>query len=258
VVDAAGDHQVADAGPDVSDATADAEGGLPVTPLVTGTYSAGAAWGPTAAGGPPNYQGGIWGGQTVTFNAAGEMLQISNATWMLSTSSPLPEFRADGIVAWGRWSSGTSTAGGPSTIAAFSYIIGTQTPSASNIQATYTAFASTAPTAWSASATVGTSDQVTGTVTYSSGTVSYSLSNISVGGQTFSITGSSGLYATTGFLADGAVTSGAGACDAGCGGNITNAPMVQGWFYGANGERVALNYGFTTSIGTVSGAVVLK
>lgn len=257
--DAAGDHQVADAGPDASDASNDVTG-LPVTPLVTGTYSAGAAWGPTVSGGPPNYQGGVWGSQTVTFDTAGEMLQISNASWTLSTSSPLPEFGADGIVGWGRWSTGTSTSGGPSTIEAFSYIVGVQTPSASSLQATYTAFASTAPTAWATSTTVGTPNQVTGTVTYASGTgtVTFSLSNITVGGQSFSITGSTGLYATTGFLADGTVTPGGGGCDAGCGGNITNAPMVQGWFYGASGERAALNYGFTTSLGTVSGAVVLR
>lgn len=256
-VDQANDVAVKDAVSDAPGEGGDAsDGGLPVVPLVTGTYATGGVWGPSQGGAPPNYPGGLWGGQTCTFNTKGELLQISNASWSLSTTAPIAELGADGIVGWGRWATGTSTMGGSSTISHFHYIVGTQAPAATNIKASYTVFASTAPTAVGTSTVIGTANQITGTVTYNGSSVTYSLDNISVGGDTFSITGSAGLYATTGFLAGGTVTS--TVCDGGCVGNITNAPMAQGWFIGSNGERAALNFGFTSPLGTVSGAVVLK
>ncbi len=245
-----------DAASDATDAADVVDSGMPVVPLVTGTYAAGGVWGPAQNGSSPNYPGGIWGGQTCTFDLAGELLQISNSSWTLSTTSPIAELGADGIVGWGRWATGNSTMGGATSISQLHYIVGTQTPADTNIKASYTAFASTAPVAMGTSTVLGSANTVTGTVTYSAGTVTYSLANIVVGGDTFSVTGSSGLYATTGFLADGTVTS--TACDAGCVGNVTNAPMVHGWFIGASGERAALEYGFTSPLGTVSGAVVLK
>lgn len=245
-----------DGASDAADAADVVDSGIPVVPLVTGTYAAGAVWGPAQNGSPPNYPGGIWGGQTCTFNQAGELLQISNNSWTLSTTSPIAELGADGVVGWGRWTTGNSTMGGSTSISQLHYIVGTQTPSDTNIKASYTAFASTAPVAMGTSTVLGSTNKVTGTVTFNAGTVTYSLANIAVGGDTFSISGSSGLYATTGFLADGAVTS--TACDGGCVGNVTNAPMVHGWFIGASGERAALEYGFTSPLGTVSGAVVLK
>lgn len=254
------DVVVSDAGNDAAD-TSDASDAMPIVALDSGTYTAGATWGPLAAASPPNYMGGIWGSQTLTFDSAGQLLQIANASWSLSTTPPLPEYGADGIVAWGRWSSGTCTISGVNpSMAPVSYIAGARPSSTSAFKATYDVFASTAPTALGGSTMLGTANVVTGTVAYDSGSgnVTVNLSNIVVGGQSFAVTGTVGPFDTTGFLGAGTVTSSSGACDAGCTGNITNAPLLQGWFVGATGERVALNYGFTSTIGTVSGAVVLK
>jgi hypothetical protein len=255
-LDHASDVSSTDAASDAADAADAVDSGIPVVPLVTGTYAAGAVWGPAQNGSPPNYPGGLWGGQTCTFDTTGALLQISNSSWTLSTTGPIAELGADGIVGWGRWATGNSTMGGTTAIKQLHYIVGAQAPAETNIKASYTVFASTTPVAMGTATVLGSANGVTGTVTYSAGTVTYSLANIAVGGDTFSITGTSGLYATTGFLAGGTVTS--SACDGGCVGNITNAPMAHGWFIGANGERAALEYGFTSPLGTVSGAVVLK
>jgi hypothetical protein len=247
--DASGDAGL-DSGPDVVDATA------PVVPLVTGTYAAGAAWGPSAGG----YPGGIWGGQTLTFDPSGGLLGIANASWSLSTTVPLAEYGADGLVAWGRWAAGTTNiSGSPAPTSALNYIAGIQAPSVGVLHATYAVFASTAPTALSGGNTlVGTTNMVTGSVSVSSGMVMVALDHITVGGHTFAIAGSAGFYATTGMLVAGTVTSGDGGCATACAGDITSAGAVQGWFLGASGERAAINFGFSSSVGDVSGAVVLR
>jgi hypothetical protein len=228
--------------------------------LIDGTYSAGAVWGPVSSG---RYQGGLWGGQTLTFDASGALLKLTNSSgWQLESSEPLAEFGADGVVAWGRWASGTSTRWGGSSGAApmlaTSYIAGAQSPSREVLHATYTAFASTAPTALSGSSlAVGASNTVTGTVALADGArVVISLDNVTVGGHVFRLTASAGFYATTGFLAGGEVTSGDGGCP--CTANVMNAGAAQGWFFGVNGERVGLNFGFSSAVGDVSGAVVFK
>ncbi len=244
-------HSKADAGAAAADAGTVA--------LADGTYSAGVVWGPVSSG---QYQGGLWGGQTLTFDASGALLKLASSTrWQLETSEAPAELGADGVVAWGRWASGTSTnwggADGTAPMVAANYIAGNQSPTPEILHATYTAFASTAPTALSGSTlAVGSSNAVTGTVAIQNGTVTLSLDNIAVGGHTFALTASAGFYATTGVLAGGQVTSTDGGCP--CTAQVMNAGAAQGWFFGANGERAGFNYGFTSAAGDVSGAVVFQ
>lgn len=254
--DAAPDTSVEAAADGPTDAGSDAP---PVIPLDSGTYGASATWGPAAAIAPPNYPGGVWGGQTLTFNGSGGLVKIENPSWNLSTTGPLAETYADGLVAWGRWVDGTTTMNGPTTnLVALNYVAGVPIPSSGTAKASYTVFGSTAPTAVSGGPlVVGTPNQVTGTITVSGSTITFSLSNIKIAGHTYAITGSTGFYATSAMLGGGTVT-GSNGCDAGCAGNITNAGATQGWFFGAAGERAAMNYGFTSTLGNVSGAVVFK
>lgn len=254
----AGTDAVADAAVDAADASDAAI----VLPLDSGTYAAGATWGPKLAIAAPNYSGGLWGGQTLTFDAKGGLTKIENVSWSLSTTSALPEYGADGIVAWGRWADGTSTMGSGMAMVAPNYIAGKDTAQTNQVKASYAAFASTAPTAIpngdAGTTLVGASNVVTGTITVSGSTITFALDNITVGGHTYAISGTTGFYAGTGMLGGGTVTSSTSGCSVACAGNITNAGATQGWFFGSAGERAGINYAFTSSAGDVSGAVVFK
>lgn len=245
----------ADAAPDAGDAAV-------VVPLDSGTYAAAATWGPKLAIAAPNYSGGVWGGQTLTFDLAGGLTKIENGGWSITAVGALAEYGADGLVAWGRWNDGTTTMGSGMSTVALNYIAGKDSLNPAVLKASYAAFASTAPTAFpnadAGALLVGASDVVTGTLSVSSGNVTFTLDHITVGGHTYAISGTTGLYAGTGMLGGGTVTSSTNGCTVPCTGNITNAGATQGWFFGSAGERAALNYAFTSSAGDVSGAVVFK
>lgn len=230
--------------------------------LVDGIYSAGMVWRPMSSG---QYVGGLWGGQALTFDPPGALLGLANSGLLqLETSEAPAEFGADGVVAWGRWASGTATSWGimqvTAPMLATNYIAGVQSPSQEVLHASYSAFASIAPTAITGSTAnsvaVGVSNSVTGTVSVSNGTVTVALENIAVSGRTFALTASAGLYAATGLLAGGQVMSSDGGCP--CSARAMSAGAAQGWFFGANGERAGLNFAFSSALGDVSGAVVFK
>jgi len=139
--------------------------------------------------------------------------------------------------------------------------------------ATYNILGSTAPIAITGSAapfsaTSGNANAVTGnmTVNFSSLIYSYSLNNISVNSNAFSIAGN-GLPLTSGnnqFSSVGVVTETSGnpaninTCVPSCTGSLTSGNTIQGGFYGANVERLGLQYGFITNgAGEISGSVVL-
>ena len=132
---------------------------------------------------------------------------------------------------------------------------------------------STGPTAITGSAgpfsaSSGSANAVTGsmTVNFSSLVYSYSLNNISVNSNVFSIAGN-GLSLISGVNQFGSVgvvteTSGSTAnfntCVPSCSGSLTSGNTIQGAFFGANAERLGLQYGFTTNgAGQISGSVVL-
>jgi hypothetical protein len=214
--------------------------------------------------------GGLWGG-TLTFDAEGRLTDyLDSAGWSL-TGGTVSEFDADGIVAWGRWTSGTGSGSGApfggGSVTVLQYAVAEVTPdlpTISTLARSYTSFDSTRPTVENGGViTTGTVDGVTGTLALdnAANTVSYALT-IVVGLHTFSLSGT-GTFVSPGttdvrILGGGTVTSSSGDVSGGWTGLIPYGPLFQAVVYGADGGRVVGNFAFTSDIGTVSGTVVFK
>lgn len=232
----------------------------PVIPLASGP--GGLATTATAGGA---FGGGLFGG-TVTFAPSGALTRFDDCcTPGNNLSGVAAEFGADGIIAWGRWSSGLR---GATPLAAMSYVanIPAHSVTATSIVRAYTSFASTAPVVTSGGAVVatGTPNSVTGTLSVNfpsmtgGGSLGYSLS-VPVAAQTFSVNGSASQFSGVGFLGTSStITSSGGACTPSCSGIIPFGNAIQGFFTGSAAERAGANYGFASGIGQVSGAVVFK
>ena len=184
----------------------------------------------------------------------------------------------DGVIAWGRWTSGSAYfAGFSSTLQTLHYYAtsSTQTSAIPVVQA-YAAFASTAPTLTNASSgallTTGVANSVTGSINInftgaSGGTATYALS-VPIAGEVFNLSGVAAQYNTTGFRGAGAIGSVGSGCSSGCYGAMTGYNAIQGEVTGTGNSRVGANYGFTSQQlgeafgaiygGVVSGAVVFK
>ncbi|NJS37631.1 MAG: FecR domain-containing protein, partial [Brachymonas sp.] len=242
---------------------------IPLTGTATGL---GAAYDKLISS-PPNIYGmeaGLLGG-TLTFDAEGRLLEFVDGTGYYgyrTTAATISDFGSDGIIAWGRWNGGTKTDGiNPTTgLSHFNYVTG-NSGAAVPIVGTYTVFGSTAPVAINSStggvSIVGASNSVTGSMSInfpgtSGGSVSYNLA-IPLGGQTFNLTGSAAQYANTNFLGTSStITSTGGACANACSGTIPYGDAIQGAVFGSGNTRVGAQYGFSSGIGVVTGAVVLK
>lgn len=235
-----------------------------VVPLASGP--GGMAVATEQAGG--TFSAGLIGG-TLTFNAAGALTQFIDGSTAGNnfTSGVAADFGADGIIAWGRWASGDrGSPPVPQVTMSYAASLSATAVTATSIVRGYASFASTAPTVTSGGAIVATGlpNSVTGTLSVNfptltgGGTVSYVL-NVPVAGQTFFLSGSANQFAGTGFLGTGSiiVSTGAG-CTPSCTGNIPFGDAIQGFFTGASAERAGANYGFTSAVGQVSGAVVYK
>jgi len=239
-------------------------GSAPIVPLATGP--GGSAIANVATGGA--FQAGLLGG-TNTFNAGGALTQfIDGFTGSNNfTAGAIADFGADGIIAWGRWTSGVR--GGSTPQIAVNYVsnLSANNPAVSSITGTYTVFASTAPTRSSGGTVVetGSPNTVTGSMTVnfasvpgSTGTLAYNLV-IPMPSQTFTVSGSAGQYANVGFLGTSStITSSVPSNCAPCTGNIPFGNAIQGFFTGAAAQRAGANYGFTSAGSQVTGAVVLK
>lgn len=169
-------------------------------------------------------------------------------------------YNSDGIVAWGRTSGGTITtsppigAAGPTTVNTIEwmdYAIG-QKPnmgSLANLTGTYNVFASTAPimVSGSTSTVVGAANTVTGNIAFnfSTNNLTYGLTVLAAG-ESFVLGGGASLNANNPAFAsnNGIVRSIGSSCGAGCSGIINGGNLVQGAFFGPNGERIGLQYGF--------------
>lgn len=131
----------------------------------------------------------------------------------------------------------------------------------------YTSFASTAPVATSGGyvSATGVPNSVTGTlnvnfsnVSGSGGTLSYVL-NVPISGQTFTINGAAQQYSGAGFLGTSSTIASSGSgCMYSCTGIIPYGDAIQGFFTGNAGQRAGANYGFSSGLGNVSGAIVFK
>jgi len=212
--------------------------------------------------------GGLLGG-AVNFGGSGELTSFIDGSTPANnlTSGTLAESGSDGIIGWGRWTSGMM--GGSSPLITMSYVANV---SANNVTATsivrgYASFASTAPVVTSGGTVVatGTPNSVTGTLNVNftnmtgGGTLSYVL-NIPVLSQIFTINGSADQYSGAGFLGTAStITSSGSGCSPSCTGIIPWANAIQGFFTGSAAERAGANYMFQTGAAEkVSGAVVFK
>ena len=210
---------------------------------------------------------GVIGG-TFTFNAQGAMTQYVDCCQAIGVSGGVvPDFGADGIIAWGRWTGGNSTfPASPGAVANLQYIAAINANVASiPIVRGFTSFASTAPTAVSGGVVVqvGTPNSVTGNMNVNftggaGGSLTYLL-NVPLAGQTFTINGSAGQFSTTAFLgATSTITSTGGACTPACNGNIPFSNAFGGVITGVGATRAGGVYGFDSGLGKVSGAVVFR
>lgn len=223
-----------------------------------------------------NINAGLTGANMV-FDANGVLTSYRD---VVSTSiggdiSANAEAFGDGIIAWGRWSSGTYQTGSvPLPMNTFSYtaaLNSSATPAAvlSTLVGTYTAFGSSSPIVVNSDGTtieVGSPNTVIGNlnVNFVAGTVGYSLT-IPLPSQTFTISGianfinNSPTAGDSRFLGAGIITSTGTACGGtACVGIIPFGPNIAGTIVGLNGERAGAIYGFNSGIGVVSGSVVFK
>ncbi len=168
----------------------------------------------------------------------------------------------DGIIGWGRIMPGTLTnAGVSNSIEWMDYAIGAKPDPAqlANLTGTYTVFGSTAPmllAAGNVSTTIGNENAVTGNFTFNFGTSNYNYNlNVVTVGVNYGLSGSgSALLAANPMFQTGGLITG-GACSVGtCSGALENGNLIQGAFFGQNGERIGLQYGFDVSGSGVSGS----
>ncbi|MFO0585793.1 MAG: hypothetical protein U0229_26215 [Anaeromyxobacter sp.] len=238
----------------------------PVVPLLSGSGGGAVAWDTGGA-----RDGGLLGG-SFTFDAAGKMTAFQDGAGWGFSNGTTDDFSADGLVAWGRWTAGTSThpsLGG--TIRQLHYAVTTtphNTPASvlATLKRSYTAARSTATTAADASGvTASAPDEVTGTlaVDYAANTATYDLT-ASVKGQTFRLQGTATFAKGSAGDAriigpsNGTVTS-AGGCTTACGGWLTYGKNVHGVIVGPAGERAVLGFTVTSPVaGNVAGLVVMR
>lgn len=235
----------------------------PVVPLANG------AGGMAVASVRPSdgFSAGLLGG-TLTFAGSGALAQFIDSGTPLTnsyTAGVSTDFGADGIIAWGRWTSGLRSTQSLSTMN-YAANLTANAVTATSITGVYTVFGSTAPTVTSGSTLVatGASNAVTGSLTVnfpnlsSGGSLTYLLA-IPVSGQTFNVNGSATQFSGTAFLGSSStITSTGSGCTTACTGNIPFGNAIQGFFTGAAAQRAGANYGFTSNLGQISGAVVFK
>ena len=206
----------------------------------------------------------------LTFDASGNLINANNAIPLINiTPISFSSFNSnDGIVAWGQASGGNFVAGANNfVIGKADYIAGTAPNSTNiaNLTGSYNVFASTAPfsVASGVSSLIGSANSVTGSFgfNFSAGTYSYNLT-VPTLSDTFNLTGSAiGLTVNNpSFESAGSITSTGASCLLGCTGALNTGKLVQGAFYGANGERIGLQYGINTIglNGAIYGGAVLK
>jgi hypothetical protein len=233
---------------------------IPLIPLANG--GGGFATASVTTGG--SFSAGLLGG-TMTF-AGGALTQSIDCCTPANnyTGGVSSEFGADGIIAWGRWTSGVGQNGQPLATMNYVAVLAANNVTAGSIVRGYAAFASTAPTVTSGGSIVatGTPNTVSGSLTVNfanltgGGSLSYALS-IPVASQTFSIVGNAAQYSGTGFLGTSSTITSTGAgCTPSCTGSIPYGDAIQGVFTGASAQRAGANYGFSSQLGKVSGAVV--
>ena len=201
-----------------------------------------------------------------TFDASKNLSQV-DTTSPTRTIKPVnfaSTNSSDGIISWGQADAGTTY--NTTSIDRYDYIAGA-TPNPANlvgITGTYTVFGSTAPFLVSGSAVsaIGIADAVkVGSLNFNftSYTFGYNINVPTTANGTFNLTGNGGLTPAGTFATTGIVTNPT-ACVVACTGAFNGGSLVQGAFFGANGERAGLQYGINAPSlnGQVYGGTVLK
>jgi hypothetical protein len=134
-----------------------------------------------------------------------------------------------------------------------------------NLVGTYHVFASTAPmsvnTATDISTLAGSANSTTGSLAFSFLTGAYNF-NLTVNtiGETYFLAGSGSALNISDprFATSGTITSAGATCTYGCTPAIQGVNLVQGAFFGKNGERAGLQYGFYIPGSSIWGTTALK
>jgi hypothetical protein len=172
---------------------------------------------------------------------------------------------SDGIISWGQAGAGTTRNG--TSIDRYDYIAGvTPNPAnLSNLAGTYNVFASTAPFLVSGTSvsTVGAANSISNlsnlNFDFRNYTFGYNINVPTTLNGTFNLAGSGALTTAGTFASTGSVTN-ATACVIACTGAFGGGNLIKGAFFGANGERIGLQYGINAPSlnGQIYGGAALK
>ena len=231
--------------------------------------------------------------QPIAMNTAGNGINIHPT---FNTALPFSSYNSDGLVAWGRANGGDITIAGISgngngnngngnggtggtispttldTIQWMDYAIGVRPDPAQLAKltgtTTYNAFGSTAPmlvTSGGTSQTIGAANDVSGNFTFNFATTSFNYGlNVKTVGETYSLNGTGNVLASNPTFYAGSnnanITSAGATCFGNsCSGALQNGTnIIQGAFFGPNGERIGLQYGINAPAGQIFGTAVLK
>ena len=209
------------------------------------------------------YSSSFWGSPTppsMTYDTNGAMTAVSG--WV--ANGTVPDFGADGIVAWGRWTAGSLIAAPGGNVAVMHYAVSgiASTPNIVGLVKTYSAYRSTPPTIESGGVVtqMGAADSVTGSISVNYGGGNAGTCNLSIviGSHRFSVsTGAFALTPSPNFASGGTVTSSTDPITAPTG-LVDAGMMIQGIVVGTSAERIVLNFGFNPGVGNITGAVVFR
>ncbi len=171
---------------------------------------------------------------------------------------------SDGVVSWGRAAGNFNNGGNDEPVQWMDYIVGARPAPGqlNNLTGTYHVFASTAPMYLDGSA-AGAVNSTTGYLKFDFGTGLYDYSlNVYTVGENYQLLGNGASLDKNNpsFAANGIVTSTGLTCaENSCAPALHDgAHLVQGGFFGKQGNRAGLQYGFTTPTDTIYGSAVLK
>lgn len=186
---------------------------------------------------------------TASFSTANELTAFDDGYSPYNASAIAGAFSVDGVIGWGRWSSGSSSSG---SLIDFHYITGVPTPTAdltalAGVTATYNLIGYTLPTAQDG--TVGQAPSGTLTASFGNASFNSSLSvnlTVPIGGQTFSVAGgttfpSQSMPQTFSFFTGGSAA-------------------VNGFFAGANAAFAGIAYKIEnySAMGNITGTAAFK
>lgn len=224
---------------------------LPVSaPLVSGSANYVAFAGTASTFSDIGY---VTTGSVAAFDSASVLTSFQNGSDINSAGTIAGGFSMDGVIGWGRWSTGArgnTGYAGTTPLVDFHYVAGTPTPSAeisglNVINATYRLAGFTLPT--SSTGIVGSAPSGTMNASFAGGTATLSLSvNVPIGGTVLDFS-SLGIFSNTG--AGAATISGS-----------SGGTTVKGFFAGSNASFAGLVYELSGggALGSVNGALVFK